>query len=1114
MSIRVALNHQTVYKYDRPIYLGPHVVRLRPAPHCRTPITAYSLKVSPGEHFMNWQQDPFGNYQARVVFPKAARELKVEVDLVAEMTTINPFDFFIDEAAEFYPFEYDPALAQELAPYRETKSWGGRFADFVGQAKADLAKPGRRSIDVVVDLNRAVQSALKYDIRMEPGVFSPEETLTRGHGSCRDFAWLMVQALRQIGYGARFVSGYSIQLKADKKPLEGPVGVLEDCTDLHAWAEVFLPGAGWVGLDATNGLLAAEGHIPLACTAEPSTAAAVFGTFGWDREHEDDKLNEEFSFTMRVQRIEDTPRSTKPYAPEQWDAIVAAGHQVDKVLEASDVRLTMGGEPTFVSVDDMEGAEWNTAALGPNKERLGNELTRRLHKRFAPGGLLHHGQGKWYPGEPLPRWAYSIYFRRDGEPLWNDPALIDDGRVERNLGPEEGKLFVDELAQRLGVAKDHAIAGYEDTLYYLWRERRLPSNVDPLDSKLENEQERDRLRRVFEQGLSQVVGYALPLRAVYETDQRFRWVTGKWFLRTERMYLLPGDSSMGFRLPLDSTPWASPGDVIYQHEEDPTAPRRSLPSRQEWVQQMRAVGPAKTNGPTPVPSPRGTSAANVTRTALCVEPRGGIMHVFMPPATCLEEFIDLVTNIEDTAQALRMPVRLEGYHPPHDHRLGKLSVTPDPGVLEVNIHPAASWTELVDHTLALYQEAHETRLGTEKFMLDGRHTGTGGGNHLVLGGATPIDSPILRRPDLLRSLLSYWINHPSLSYLFSGLFVGPTSQAPRIDEARHDALDEIEIAFGQLDQWASNPPPWLADRLFRNILVDVTGNTHRTEMCIDKLYSPDSPTGRLGLLELRAFEMPPDPRMSCAQQLLVRALVAWFWNEPYRKKLVRWGTSLNDRFMLPHFVGQDFADVLDDLKHAGFTMDPAWFVPHHEFRFPLYGRTTVRDVELQLRQAIEPWHVLGEEGGGGGTVRYVDSSVERIEIKVRGMTDARHVLTCNGRRVPLAPTGTQGEFVAGVRYKAWEAASALHPTIGVHAPLTFDLLDTWAGRSVGGCTYHVSHPGGRNYDRFPSNGLEAEGRRVSRFVAAGHSPGPMVEPAPEPNPRFPLTLDLRFPRPS
>ena len=1112
MSIRVALHHSTVYKFDRPVFFGPHIVRLRPAPHCRTPITAYSLKVTPSEHFINWQQDPFGNYQARLVFPKPAYELKVEVDLVAEMTTINPFDFFIDEEAQNYPFTYEKSLKAELGIYLETKAWGPKFLQLVEHAKKEIAKPERRCIDVLVEVNRLVQTSLKYDIRMEPGVFSPEESLTREHGSCRDFSWLMVQLLRQLGFATRFVSGYSIQLKADKKPLQGPVGVLEDCTDLHAWAEVFMPGAGWIGLDATSGLMATEGHIPLACTAEPSTAAPVFGSFGWDREHEDDKLNEEFKFTMRVDRLEDRPRSTKPYTEEQWAAIVSAGDAVEKALKAADVRLTMGGEPTFVSIDDMEGAEWNTAAVGPAKEKLSDELTRRLQKRFAEGSFLHHGQGKWYPGEPLPRWAYSIYYRKDGEPVWTNPALLADSKVPGKYGPEEAKLFVDELAQRLALPKGFAIPGYEDTWYYLWRERKLPSNVDPLESKLEDEQERERLRAVFEQGLQKVVGYALPLRPVYETDTRFRWVTGKWFLRSERMQLLPGDSPMGFRLPLDSLPWSKPGDKLVHYEQDPTERRNALPTRTTWVRQARDTK-SQERIPTQVPPARNESATNLTRTALCIEPRGGTLHVFMPPATCLEEYLDLVTNVEEAARVLGMKVRLEGYHPPSDHRLGKISVTPDPGVIEVNIHPANNWREVVDNTVALYEEAHETRLGTEKFMLDGRHTGTGGGNHLVLGGATPTDSPFLRRPDLLRSFISYWVNHPSLSYLFSGLFVGPTSQAPRIDEARHDTLDEIEVAFAQLDQWASNPPPWLVDRLFRNILTDVTGNTHRTEMCIDKMYSPDSSTGRLGLLELRAFEMPPDARMSCAQQLLVRSLVASFWNEPYRQKLVRWGTSLNDKFMLPHFVGQDFDDILADISHAGFKMDRSWFTPHFEFRFPIYGRLNVRGLEVELRQAIEPWHVLGEEGSANGTARYVDSTLERVEIKVRNMTDPRHVLLCNGRRIPLTPTGTNGEFVAGVRYKAWAASSSLHPTVGIQTPLTFDVLDTWSKRSVGGCTYHVAHPGGRSYDTFPSNGLEAESRRVNRFFAMGHTPGPMAEPPAEPNPRYPMTLDMRYPAP-
>ncbi len=1107
MSIRVAIRHRTEYLFDRSVALSPHLIRLRPAPHTRTPIHEYSLKVEPEEYFLNWQQDPFGNFAARYVFPEKTRKMVIDVGLVVEMVTINPFDFFVEEFAEHFPFEYPKQLHKELEPYFECTESGPRLSEWLQSAS-------RESVHIVtflVELNQRLQKDIGYVIRMEPGVQTCEETLGRAKGSCRDSAWLLVQILRHLGLAARFVSGYLVQLAPDQESLDGPSGPTEDFTDLHAWAEVYIPGAGWIGLDPTSGLFAGEGHIPLACTPDYVSAAAVTGAT--------DKCEVEFKFLNEVKRIHEDPRVTLPYSDEQWAAVMALGERVDAELTANDVRLTMGGEPTFVSIDDMDGAEWNTAALGPHKRERAEVLLRRLWKRFSPGGALHHGQGKWYPGEPLPRWALSCLWREDGTPVWEDPSLLTDPTSPGNADASSAQRFAQALAKRLGVSAGNVEAGFEDVLYYLWKEGTLPENVDVLDSKLSDKLERARLRRLFERGLDQTVGYALPLGWDHDAD---RWTSSRWSFRRGHMFLLPGDSPMGLRLPLDALVWEKPELRQPLLFTDPFAPRGALPGA------GRSRGPGDvaeryaefTEGYPPSNyQTHGLSEQSLAdaehqgkyfvRTAMAFEPRDGNLHVFMPPIGDVAHWLELVAGIEDTARELGQPVVLEGYPAPHDPRLKRFSVTPDPGVIEVNVHPAHSWKEMVENNEILYEEARLSRLGTEKFMLDGRHTGTGGGNHVTLGGPSPADSPILRNPQVLGSLVRYWQNHPSLSYLFSGMFIGPTSQAPRVDEARDDSLYELNIAMQQLPP-GEVPAPWLVDRVLRNLLADMTGNTHRSEFCIDKLYSPDSSTGRLGLVEFRGFEMPPHSRMAMVQSLLLRSLVSRFWKQPYDKELVTWGTELHDRFMLPHYVERDMNDVVADLQRWGYPVDDSWFEPFVEFRFPRYGTINVDDIELELRFAIEPWHVLGEEVTGQGTARFVDSSVERLQIKARGMTDTRHVVTCNGRRVPLRCTGERAEFVAGVRYKAWNPPSGLHPTIPIHAPLVFDILDTWSDRSLGGCTYYVSHPGGRNYETLPVNAYEAESRRLARFWPVGHTAGNVTAPNEAPQCDHPYTLDLRF----
>ncbi len=1062
MGIQVELKHRTHYRYDKAVSLGPQIIRLRPGFHCRTPILSYSLSITPSEHTLSWQLDPSSNQQARALFPKKTSAFGVEVNLVADLSPLNPFDFLLDPAVEEYPFQYAPDVARDLHPYLLADHPGPLLRTFIESCRDQRTS----TVKFLLLLNRKVRDEIGYVTRLEHGIQTSEETLQKRSGSCRDSAWLLVEVLRNLGIAARFVSGYLIQLAEAKMELNGPnSGPQSDSADLHAWAEAFLPGAGWIGLDPTSGLLAGEGHIPLACTSSAAQAAPISGTA--------EQASIDFSYEMSVRRLNDSRPLPQGDAEDQWLRIRQVAHRVDAELEAHDVRLTMGGEPTYVGIDEPESAQWNIDALGDIKRTRGLALIQALREKMAPGGLLHYGQGKWYPGEQLPRWALSCFWRADGIPMWEDIDLIALENHDYGFRRGDALRFMRALARRLQVTAENILPAFEQD---------APA--------------------------AEPAGYILPIRR-RQPHGVLRWSSQWWFPSAQVIVLLPGDSPIGYRIPTETMPWIAPDELEYAFDDAPFADRVKLPLAKAQHMDLFDADPEADPLP-PVVRPN-EAAQELIRPSLCIQIRDGRLHVSLPYAPILADYLDLVSAVEDTCRYLQMPVWIEGYAPAADPRLRSFSVTPDPGVLEINLPPARNWEELEQINMLLDQEARQNRLVSEKYNFSGNRDATGGGSHIVIGGATVADSPILRRPDLLRSMIAFWQNHPSLSYLFSGMYVGPTSQYPRVDEARMDALYELGVAFRHLP--SADCPPYIVDGLFRNLLADVTGNTHRAEFCIDKLFPPDGLGLRLGLLELRAFEMPPNMRMGLLQMLLIRALVCAFWKVPFEASLVPWGTMLHDRFMLPHFVQQDFLEVLAHLRQSGFEFETDWFSSHFEFRFPKIGSISTDRVEVELRRALEPWNVLAEETASGRTVRNVDSSVERVQVKVSGMTaDSRYLVVCNGRRVPLHPATESGVAIAGVRFRARKLSATMHPTIPVHSPLTFTLMDRRDERSLGQCAYRIEPPEGREYKGRPKDAAEALARRLERFEIIDPIV-PMPIPEEEINPIFPGTLDLRIPPP-
>jgi uncharacterized protein (DUF2126 family)/transglutaminase-like putative cysteine protease len=1095
VSTRVAITHRIEQHFARPVRLSTHWLRLRPAPEQRAQIAAFSLAVDAEPHFLNWVRDPFENHLARLDFPEPLAGLGITLELIAELEPTNPFDFLAEPYAAEHPFEYPVQLKKELSPYRLTSAPGPRLSAWL----ANVDRTSKTTLERLDELTRMVQEAHALAVDAGPGAVDLERFLERGKGSCWEFAWLLTVTLRHVGLAARFVCGYRLLL-ADESG--GSTPRFPDTVTLHTWSEAYIPGAGWIGLDPAAGIFITETYIPLACAPEPVRVLPIVG----DRE----PCVETRSESLRVRRL--TPaQASWPHTDTQRADIDALGRFVDEDLALQGLKPALGVSLSFVSRQDGMAPEWSTQALGPSKRLLAESLSVALWKRLGHGGVPQLGQGEWYGGESLPRWRLGCFFRADGEPVWRNPERLSFGHAQRTAGPDQAQRLVRSLARGLGIDPARVVAAHEDPLHELWRARAPGQLPAPQDL-------RDPLRRrALAERLSSAhrtpTGFLVPLGWDHA---RACWVSGNWRFRRSGIYLAPGSASMGYRLPLDGLIDDEAGVLEAHIERCPFEERGKLPDFHAGVRSRHDRGPTE-------PS---TRDGRPPRTALCVEARAGELFVFLPPVSHLEHYLELVAAVEVAAEALKLPVSLEGYEPPEDPRLRRFLLEPDAGVLRLNLPETSSWDEQLSVISAAYEEAWRLDLNTERVSADdGRRVPSGGGGRLTVGGVSPAESPFLTRPEILRSLIAYWQRHPCLSYLFAGRLIGPSGSAPRPDEGRDEILYELSIALEHLRSGTSDKP-WLADRVLRHLLTDPAGNLKRAEIRIDQLYAPERASLRLGRILINAFESAPEARLAALQSLLVLGLIGRFGRHPDSGELRRWGPALHDQFLLPEVLWADLRIVVADLAAARYPFQLDWFEPLFELRFPVLGSVPIGPLMFKLRSAHEPWPLLAEEVTRGGVARFIDAANERLQVTLSGAHPGRYVLACNGHRVPLQRTPTHGEYVAGVRYKVSNPPSTMHPTVSPVEGLVFDVIDTWTGHAIGGCTYlapqpRISGPIGtptpapptgepREGPRFfpvPFLSMQAMGKS-GRFLPRGSGVGKMAAPPRVDDEQFPYLLDL------